>query len=67
MIVLHSQSVSPAVRRLRKKHEVLLNEDESLERASSTIDGLELHVVSSLTSPASRCRQLQIQLPTLDS
>jgi hypothetical protein len=48
LIVLHSKSISPAVRHLRKKHGIIFNEDESSDPASTTTDGLELPLVSGL-------------------
>jgi len=47
MIFLHNKSISPAVRHLRNKHHMLL-EDESSDLPSNTRDGPELPVVSSL-------------------
>jgi hypothetical protein len=50
LIVLHgkSASTSPAARHLKKKHGILLYEDEASDLASTTTDGRELPVVSGL-------------------
>ena len=50
LIILHGKpaSTSPAARHLKKKHEILLHEDEASDAASTTTDGRELPVVSGL-------------------
>ena len=47
LIILHSKSISPAVRHLKKKHGILL-EDEASDLASNTTDGRELPIASGL-------------------
>ena len=50
LIILHgkSASTSPAARHLKKKHGILLHEDEASDIASNTTDGRELPIVSGL-------------------
>jgi hypothetical protein len=47
IMILHKTTISPALRHPRKKHHIPF-EDESSDRMSTTTDGLELPVVSSL-------------------
>jgi hypothetical protein len=48
LIILHGKSISPAARHLRKKHHIILHEEEASDVASNTTDGRELPVVSGL-------------------